>query len=123
MEFPWGALRFRNVDGIPGLILAIAQDAETGEVLMIAFTNQEGIKKSLETGNVHYYSTSRKKQWLKGETSGHLQRIKEVYIDCDGDAILFKVEQLGAACHKGYRSCFYRKFQDNKLDVVGKKIF
>lgn len=123
MEFPWSALRFRNVDGIPGLILAIAQDAETGEVLMIAFTNQEGIKKSLETGNVHYYSTSRKKQWLKGETSGHLQRIKEVYIDCDGDAILFKVEQLGAACHKGYRSCFYRKFQDNKLDVVGKKIF
>ncbi|MEA3255113.1 MAG: phosphoribosyl-AMP cyclohydrolase [Candidatus Altiarchaeota archaeon] len=123
MEFPWGALRFRNVDGIPGLILAIAQDAETGEVLMIAFTNQEGIKKSLETGNVHYYSTSRKKQWLKGETSGHFQRIKDIYVDCDGDAILFKVEQLGAACHKGYRSCFYRKLNGNKLDITSKKIF
>ncbi|HDI72801.1 MAG: phosphoribosyl-AMP cyclohydrolase [Candidatus Altiarchaeales archaeon] len=122
MEFPWDILKFRNIDGIPDLVLAIAQDADTGEVLMIAFTNREGIKRSLETGNVHYFSTSRKKLWLKGETSGHFQRIREIYVDCDGDAILFKVEQVGAACHKGYRSCFYRKFQDNKINIVGKKI-
>lgn len=122
MEFPWDILRLRNIDGINDLILAIAQDVNTGDVLMIAFTNKDGIKKSLETGNVHYFSTSRKKSWMKGETSGNFQKIKEIYIDCDGDAILFKVEQVGAACHAGYRSCFYRKFQNNRFNIIKKKI-
>ena len=122
MDFPYEELKFREVDGIPDLVLAIAQDAGSGEVLMAAYTNMEGIKKSLETGKVHYYSTSKKKMWLKGETSGHFQKIKEVYVDCDGDAILFKVEQAGGACHEGYRSCFYRKLKGKKLGIVGEKI-
>ncbi|HEX54935.1 MAG: phosphoribosyl-AMP cyclohydrolase [Candidatus Altiarchaeales archaeon] len=109
MEFPFSDLRFREVDGIKGLVIAIAQDFETDEILMVAFTNEEGIKKTLETGNVHYFSTSRKKLWMKGETSGNIQKVKEIYIDCDGDAILFKVEQVGNACHTGNRSCFYRR--------------
>jgi len=108
-------LRFREVDGIPGLILAIAQDFKTGEVLMVAFTNKEAIEKTLETGKVHYFSTSRKKIWLKGETSGNTQKVKEIYLDCDGDAILFKVEQKGGACHKGYYSCFFRRLEKKKI--------
>jgi len=121
MVFPFEILKFRQVDGIGGLVVAIAQDVENGEVLMAAYTNAEGIKKSLETGKVHYYSTSRKKLWLKGETSGHFQKIKEVSVDCDGDAVLFKVEQTGGACHEGYRTCFFRKLAGNKLEIVGKK--
>jgi len=106
MDFPYDKIKYRTVDGIDGLVMVIAQDAETGDVLMTAFTNSEGIRKSLETGLVHYYSTSRRELWLKGETSGHFQRIREMYLDCDGDAILYKVDQVGAACHEGYRSCF-----------------
>jgi len=121
MVFPFEILKFRQVDGIGGLVVAIAQDVENGEVLMAAYTNAEGIKKSLETGKVHYYSTSRKKLWLKGETSGHFQKIKEVSVDCDGDAVLFKVEQTGGACHEGYRTCFFRKLAGNNLEIVGKK--
>ncbi|MBN2251288.1 MAG: phosphoribosyl-AMP cyclohydrolase, partial [Candidatus Altiarchaeota archaeon] len=119
MDFPYDSLKWRTIDGIPGLVVAIAQDAASGEVLMTAFTNREGIRKSIETEKVHYYSTSRKKLWLKGETSGHFQIIKGVYVDCDGDAVLFKVEQIGGACHEGYRSCFYREFADGKLRETG----
>lgn len=111
MDFPIDKLKPRTVDGIPGLFVAVAQDANNGEVLMVAFTNTEGIEKSLATGRVHYYSTSRKSLWLKGETSGSFQTIKEVCLDCDGDTILFKVEQAGSACHEGYRSCFFRKYE------------
>ena len=122
MDFPYEALKFRNIDGIAGLVVAIAQDAESGDVLMVAYTNLEGIRKSMETGIVHYYSTSKKKLWLKGETSGHFQKIRDVMLDCDGDAILFRVEQTGGACHDGYRSCFYRKLKGGRLEIAGKKI-
>lgn len=90
------------------LIPAIAQDWKTGEVLMLAYMNDEALAKTRETGKAHYYSRSRKKLWLKGESSGHFQLVKEIRIDCDQDAILLLIEQEGGACHTGYRSCFYR---------------
>jgi len=102
------------------LVPAIVQDARSGEVLMLAYMNQEALAKTLETGKAHYWSRSRKKLWLKGETSGHFQKVVEARIDCDQDAILLKVEQEGGACHMGYRSCFYRDI-DGK--VVGEKVF
>lgn len=91
-----------------GLIVAIAVDAYTNEVLMQAYMNEEALRKTLETGNAYYYSRSRKKLWLKGETSGHYQRVTEVRVDCDADSVLLRVIQTGAACHTGERSCFYR---------------
>ncbi len=94
-----------------GLVPAIAQDYKTGEILMLAYMNKEAFLKTLETGKVHYWSRSRKKLWLKGEESGHFQLLKELYIDCDEDTVLVKIEQIGnTACHTGHRSCFYRKF-------------
>lgn len=107
-----------------GLLPVIAQDHETGEVLMLAYMNRQAWEKTLETGRVHYWSRSRDKLWLKGETSGHVQLLKAAFIDCDLDTILVKVEQLGgAACHKGYRSCFYRKVQGESLVIVGEPVF
>ena len=107
-----------------GLIPAIAQDAETGEVLMLAYINQASWQKTLETGKVHYWSRSRSKLWLKGESSGHVQLVKEIFVDCDLDTVVFKVEQLGgAACHTGYKSCFYRKVQGEELEVQGEPVF
>ncbi len=104
-----------------GLITAIAQDYQTNEILMLAFMNLEALEKTSETEKAHYYSRSRGKQWLKGETSGHIQIVHEMYIDCDADAVLMKVEQLGGgACHTGYRSCFYRTMDGN---IVGEKVF
>jgi len=104
-----------------GLITAIAQDYQTNEILMLAFMNLEALEKTAETKKAHYYSRSRGKQWLKGETSGHTQIVHEMYIDCDADAVLMKVEQLGGgACHTGYRSCFYRTMDGN---IVGEKVF
>jgi phosphoribosyl-AMP cyclohydrolase len=103
-----------------GLIPAIAQDYATGEVLMLAYMNDEALAKTRETGKAHYWSRSRKKLWLKGETSGNFQIVKEVRIDCDNDAILLLVEQKGGACHTGYRSCFYRTVDG---EIVGQKIF
>lgn len=91
-----------------GLIPAITQDVETKEVLMMAYMNQEALEKTIETGKVHYYSRSREKLWLKGETSGHFQMVKEISYDCDGDTLLIQVEQMGGACHTGHKSCFYR---------------
>ncbi|MCJ7442921.1 MAG: phosphoribosyl-AMP cyclohydrolase [Methanotrichaceae archaeon] len=102
------------------LIPAIAQDIRTGEVLMLAYMNDEALRKTIETGKAHYWSRSRNKMWLKGESSGHFQLVKEVRIDCDEDAVLLLVEQEGGACHTGYKSCFYRTV-DKK--VVGKKVF
>jgi phosphoribosyl-AMP cyclohydrolase len=92
-----------------GLIAAIAQDASSGEVLMLAWMNAEALRMTLETGRVTYWSRSRKTLWTKGETSGHTQRLVEARIDCDQDAILLRIEQTGVACHTGARSCFYRK--------------
>lgn len=92
-----------------GLIAAIAQDAATGEVLMLAWMNAEALRMTLETGRVTYWSRSRRVLWTKGETSGHTQRLVEARIDCDQDAILLRIEQEGAACHTGARSCFYRQ--------------
>ncbi|MHC1567133.1 MAG: phosphoribosyl-AMP cyclohydrolase [Candidatus Syntropharchaeia archaeon] len=105
---------------ISGLIPAVAQDHETGEVLMLAYMNEEALKKTIETGIAHYWSRSRKKLWKKGESSGHHQIVKDILIDCDGDAILLKVEQIGGACHTGYRSCFYRRIDG---EIVGEKVF
>lgn len=107
-----------------GLLTAVVQDAETGEVLMLAFMNREALEKTIETGYAHFYSRSRQKLWLKGESSGHRQAVKEVYFDCDMDAVLVKVEQTGGACHMGYRSCFHRRMNEaGELDVVGRKVF
>ena len=101
-----------------GLVPAIAQEACSGEVLMLAYINETAWKKTLETGKAHYWSRSRNSLWLKGETSGHVQLIRDIYVDCDSDTVVFKVEQLGgAACHTGYRSCFYRKVAGEALVV------
>lgn len=108
-----------------GLVPAIAQDAATGEVLMVAYMNAEAVRRTIETGLCHYWSRSRGKLWLKGETSGHVQRVREARIDCDGDAVLFRVEQEGGACHTGYRSCFYRRVEGNGEEIVddGRRVF
>ncbi|CAK8717210.1 MAG: phosphoribosyl-AMP cyclohydrolase [Candidatus Electronema aureum] len=106
------------------LIPAIAQDAATGEVLMLAYINEESWRKTIETGKAHYWSRSRNKLWLKGESSGHVQLVKEILVDCDEDTVVFKVEQLGgAACHTGHKSCFYRRVQGDELHIQGEPIF
>ena len=107
-----------------GLIPAIAQDAETGEVLMLAFMNQEAWEETLKTGRATYYSRSRNTLWVKGLTSGHIQNVKEIRVDCDNDTVLLKVEQVGgAACHTGHASCFFQQVQDGKLVTVGEPVF
>ena len=92
-----------------GLIPAIVQDASDGRVLMMAWMNEASLKMTLETGKTHFWSRSRQKFWMKGESSGHTQTVKSVAFDCDGDTLLIQVEQIGAACHEGYRSCFFRE--------------
>ena len=107
-----------------GLVTVVAVDRDTKEVLMVAFMNREAALKTLQTGLMHYWSRSRQSLWLKGETSGHVQLVREVRLDCDEDTVLLKVKQLGdAACHTGYRSCFYRKWVDGDFVAVGKKVF
>lgn len=108
------------------LIPAIAQDAATGDVLMLAYMNREAYEETLKTGRVCYYSRSRGKLWKKGEESGNVQELKEVYFDCDADTLLVKVNQVGgAACHKGYRSCFFRRVipESGEAEVVGERVF
>ncbi|TFG04704.1 MAG: phosphoribosyl-AMP cyclohydrolase [Promethearchaeota archaeon] len=106
------------------LVVILIQDWQTNELLMCGFANREAIVQSLTTGYSHFYSRSRKTLWKKGGTSGHTQEIKEVFIDCDGDAILFKVDQKVAACHTGYKSCFFRKLTDKgDLEIKGQKMF
>lgn len=104
---------------------AIVQDAKTGKVLMLAYVNEEAWKKTLETGEAHYWSRSRQELWHKGGTSGHVQKIREIYADCDEDTVLFKVEQLGgAACHTGYESCFHKRVdRSGQATVEGQKVF
>ncbi len=107
-----------------GLIPAVVQDFKTGEVLMLAYMNEKAWHETLRTGKATYWSRSRKELWVKGNTSGHVQLVKEVCVDCDGDTVLLKVEQLGgAACHTGYRSCFFRKVEGEAFRIVGKKVF
>lgn len=107
-----------------GLVTGIAQDHTTGEILMVAFLNEESLRLTLETGSVVYWSRSRKKLWRKGEESGNVQKLKSLYIDCDGDAVLMQVEQIGgAACHTGRRNCFFRKVDGDQYIDVGVKVF
>ncbi|BDZ69312.1 phosphoribosyl-AMP cyclohydrolase [Methanobacterium ferruginis] len=119
-------LNYRHVVNDEKLVIAISQDYETGEVLMVAYMNPKAFKKTIETGKAHYWSTSRNQLWLKGESSGHTQEVKEIYTDCDQDAVLMKVKQNGAACHEGYYSCFFREITDEdgfKLKIVKEKVF
>lgn len=107
-----------------GLLPAIVQDYQTNEVLMLAYINKLAWEKTLETGKAHYWSRSRNKLWLKGETSGHVQKIHQVLVDCDDDTVVYKVEQLGgAACHTGHRSCFYRMVKGDDLVTTDEKVF
>lgn len=102
------------------LLPAVAQEASSGEVLMLAYVSRRALERTRETGFAHYHSRSRDELWKKGESSGHTQKIDEIRLDCDGDAVLYLVEQTGGACHTGYRSCFYR---DVDGTVVGEKVF
>lgn len=108
-----------------GLIPAIVQDHQTGEVLMMAWMNRDSLEKTIATGKTHFFSRSRNKLWLKGESSGHVQHVKSISTDCDQDVLLIKAEQVGAACHEGYRSCFFRQHQAGAADwtVLGEKLF
>ncbi|MFC1768380.1 phosphoribosyl-AMP cyclohydrolase [Nanoarchaeota archaeon] len=107
-----------------GLVPVIAQDYKTNEVLMLAFMNEEAFNITLKEGKVCYFSRSRNKLWRKGETSRNVQNVKEILLDCDQDTILIKVEQVGnAACHTGYKSCFYKKLENGKITEIGEKIF
>ena len=107
-----------------GLVPAIAQDAATGEVLMMAWMNKEAFDETLRTGKAVYFSRSRNKLWRKGEESGNVQEVKGIFIDCDADTILLKINQIGgAACHEGYRSCFFRQVEGTELKVIAQKVF
>ena len=107
-----------------GLVPAIVEDAKTHEVLMMAYMNRESLLKTLETKKTHFYSRSRGKLWLKGESSGHIQRVKRVALDCDGDTLLISVDQVGGACHAGYRTCFFRKLSSAKVwKPEGRRLF
>ena len=107
-----------------GLIPAIAQDYKTNKVLMVGFMNKAAWNKTLKTGKATYFSRSRNKLWTKGETSGNIQEVKDILVDCDLDTIILKVRQIGkAACHEGYESCFFRKLDKNKLKIIEKRVF
>jgi phosphoribosyl-AMP cyclohydrolase len=103
-----------------GLLPAVAQDADTGEVLMLAYVDEAAVARTRETGRAHYYSRSRDELWEKGATSGHTQAVEEIRVDCDGDALLYLVDQTGGACHTGYETCFYRTIDG---DEVAEKVF
>jgi phosphoribosyl-AMP cyclohydrolase len=113
-----------DFDKSGGLIPAVAQDAATGQVLMLAWMNREAYEETLRTGRACYYSRSRGRLWRKGEESGNVQNVKGVYVDCDADTILLQVEQVGgAACHEGYPSCFFRRVTPEGLQVEGERVF
>lgn len=99
-----------------GLIPAIIQEQSTGRVLMLAWMNRESLEKTIATGRTHFWSRSRQKLWMKGETSGHVQQVKQIAFDCDGDTLLIQVEQTGPACHEGYKSCFFRTVEPDGLN-------
>jgi phosphoribosyl-AMP cyclohydrolase len=113
-----------NFDKMSGLIPAIAQDYKTGEVLMLAFMNQQAWETTLNTGKATYWSRTRQELWVKGQTSGHQQIVKEIRIDCDEDTVLLKIEQLGGAtCHTGHRSCFHKEIEDGSVKIIGEPVF
>jgi phosphoribosyl-AMP cyclohydrolase len=113
-----------DFDKSGGLIPAVAQDADSGDVLMLAWMNREAYEETLRTGRACYFSRSRGKLWRKGEESGNVQEVKAVFVDCDADTILLKVHQIGgAACHEGYRSCFFRQVVGNQVQVIGERVF
>jgi phosphoribosyl-AMP cyclohydrolase len=113
-----------NFDKAGGLVAAIAQDHATGDVLMIAWMNREAFDETVRTGRAVYFSRSRNKLWRKGEESGNVQEVKAIFVDCDNDAVLLKVNQLGgAACHEGYKSCFFRQVEGDGLKIVGNRVF
>jgi phosphoribosyl-AMP cyclohydrolase len=125
------SLNFRHEINGEKVITAISQDVETSEILMVAYMNEEAFKKTLKTKKAHYWSTSRNQLWLKGESSGHIQYVENILVDCDEDAVVLKVKQDGGACHTGYYSCFFRKLNlDTKnaddpktFENIGKKVF
>jgi phosphoribosyl-AMP cyclohydrolase len=120
MDAQLEGLKFDSASLIP----AIVQDHKTKEVLMMAWMNRQALDKTVETGKTHFYSRSRGKLWLKGESSGHVQLVKSIRVDCDQDVLLISVEQVGAACHEGYYSCFFREYQpDGDWKIVGEKLF
>jgi len=106
-----------------GLVPAIVQDATTDQVLMMAYMTAETLRETLDTGRMVYWSRSRQERWRKGATSGHVQTVEEARVDCDGDTLLFKVQQEGGACHTGYNSCFYRRAEGDQLLADGEKVF
>ncbi len=113
-----------NFEKAGGLVPAIAQDADSGEVLMMAWMNREAYEETLRTGRACYYSRSRDRLWRKGEESGHVQEVRGVFVDCDGDTLLLKVHQVGgAACHEGYHSCFFRQREGNGWKVIAERVF
>ncbi|MBV9122164.1 MAG: phosphoribosyl-AMP cyclohydrolase [Planctomycetes bacterium] len=113
-----------DFDKSGGLVPAIAQDADTGEVLMLAWMNREAYEETVRTGRACYFSRSRNRLWRKGEESGNVQEVRSIYVDCDADTILLKVHQIGgAACHEGYRSCFFRRVEGADLQVMGERVF
>lgn len=114
----FGKLKFKR-----GLVTAVIRDSKSKEVLMVAFQNRQAVLRTLIEGNMFYWSRSRRKLWLKGEESGHYQRLRKVRVDCDGDAVLYDVVQIGEACHEGYPSCFYREFRAGKLVKTARRKF
>jgi phosphoribosyl-AMP cyclohydrolase len=117
-------MKLLQFDKGKGLLPAIVQDYQTNEVLMLAYINDQAWQKTLETGKAHYWSRSRNTLWLKGESSGHQQIIREILVDCDEDTVVYRVEQLGgAACHTGHRSCFYRRVTDKDIEVIDEPVF
>jgi len=106
-----------------GLIAAVIQDDENGDVLMVAYMNKDSLASTVKTGKTHFWSRSRKKYWLKGESSGHTQEVCSIHTDCDKDCLLIKVKQNVAACHEGYRSCFYRKLENGQWKITAEKLF
>jgi phosphoribosyl-AMP cyclohydrolase len=120
-EDPISIIDFAKGDG---LVAAIAQDDTSGEILMVAYMNEESLRRTLDLGEVVYWSRSRQKYWHKGEESGNVQKLKGIYVDCDGDALLLRVEQVGgAACHTGRQNCFFRRIDEGKVEDVGVQVF
>jgi phosphoribosyl-AMP cyclohydrolase len=119
--FPfWNALKWNDA----GLIAAIIQDVQNGDVLMMAWMDEAALRATIATRQTHFYSRSRRKHWHKGEKSGHVQHVASIFVDCDGDVLLIKVQQVGGACHEGYRSCFFRQANDSGvLDIVSEPVF
>jgi phosphoribosyl-AMP cyclohydrolase len=112
-----------DFDKLGGLIPVVVQDYTSGEVLMMAFMNRQAWEETLKTRRATYWSRSRNELWVKGETSGNLQEVKEIYVDCDADTVLLKVIQTGGACHTGHRSCFYRRLEGEELKEVEGRVF